>query len=294
MASPQANDFRSRILGMAVFAAMVSSRSASSRSGVRQIWGGSSVDRSGDRTPFLSQGALGRRQFLQGIAATGVVAGAGGLLTACGSSSTSSAPPVKGGGTRPLGGNLKVGVSGGRGQAPLDPHKGLTYLDRPGAQPPYQPLVQLDVNAQTEFILAESVEPHGSTSEWIIRLRPGITFHDGKDLTADDVIFTFNRIKKGNGGNGFSGAGSLGPMDLTGLKALDKHTVKVPMTKPYGSFIDQLAYWYYLYIVPAGFDPKTPNGTGAFTYQSFTPGQRSVFTRNKNYWKSTLPYVDTL
>ena len=64
------------------------------------------------------------------------------------------------------------------------------------------------------------------------------------------------------------------------------------MTSPYGSFTDQLAYWYYLYIVPTGFNPAKPNGTGAFKYQSFTPGQRSVFTRNTNYWKSGLPYVD--
>jgi peptide/nickel transport system substrate-binding protein len=75
---------------------------------------------------------------------------------------------------------------------------------------------------------------------------------------------------------------------------MDKHTVLVPMTSPYGSFLDQLAYWYYLYVVPAGFNPKQPNGTGPFKYQSFTPGQRSVFTRNPNYWKSGLPYADTL
>src|SRR5262249_22800794 len=43
-----------------------------------------------------------------------------------------------------------------------------------------------------------------------------------------------------------------------------------------------------------GFNPAKPNGTGAFKYQSFTPGQRSVFTRNPNYWRSRVPYVDTL
>src|SRR6185437_161303 len=52
--------------------------------------------------------------------------------------------------------------------------------------------------------------------------------------------------------------------------------------------------WYYLYIVPTGFNPAKPNGTGAFKYQSFTPGQRSVLTRNTNYWKSGLPYVDSV
>ena len=78
------------------------------------------------------------------------------------------------------------------------------------------------------------------------------------------------------------------------MKALDAHTVLVPMTSPYGSFLDQLSYWYYLYVVPTTFDPKKPNGTGPFKYQSFTPGQRSVFARNGSYWKSGLPYVDSL
>jgi peptide/nickel transport system substrate-binding protein len=234
---------------------------------------------------------LGRRQFLQGLAAAGAFAGVGGLAAGCGGSSapatggTSSASAPK-----RRGGNLKVGLTGGSGSDTLDPHNGLTYLDTARAQSLYQPLLQLNTAAQTEFVLAEEISPHGSTSEWVIRLRPGITFHDGKPLTADDVIFTMTRIVKGK----LTGSTPLGPVDVKGLKAMDKNTVLVPMTSPYGSFLDQLAYWYYLYVVPVGFNPKQPNGTGPFKYQSFTPGQRSVFTRNPNYWKSGLPYVDAV
>ncbi len=233
----------------------------------------------------------GRRQFLRGLAATGALAGAGSLLAACGGSSSSSpaSTPTAPAGAR-KGGALKVGLTGGSGSDTLDPHKGLTYLDTARAQSLYQPLLQLNAQAQTEFVLAEEISPHGSTSEWIIRVRPGITFHDGKPLGADDVIFTLTRIITGKLG----GATSLGPIDVKGLKKLDSRTVLVPMTSPYGSFIDQLAYWYYLYIVPAGFNPKQPNGTGPFAYQSFTPGQRSVFTKNPHYWKPGLPYVDSV
>jgi peptide/nickel transport system substrate-binding protein len=87
---------------------------------------------------------------------------------------------------------------------------------------------------------------------------------------------------------------SLGPVDLTKLKKVDDLTVSVPMTSPFGSFIDQLSYWYYLYIVPVGFDPSKPNGTGPFKYQSFTPGQQSTFVKNPNYWKPGLPYLDSV
>ena len=239
----------------------------------------------------LTSDPVGRRQFLRGLAVTGALAGTGGFLAACssGGSGTPSTSPSAGGAPR-RGGDLKVGLTGGSGSDTLDPHKGLTYLDTARAQSLYQPLLQLNTKAQTEFVLAEEISPHGSTSEWVIKLRSGITFHDGKPLTADDVIFTIRRIITGK----LTGANSLGPIDVKNLKALDKHTVQVPMTSPYGSFLDQIAFWYYLYVVPEGFDPKQPNGTGPFKYQSFTPGQRSVFVKNSGYWKSGLPYVDSV
>jgi len=235
------------------------------------------------------------------MAATGAVMSAGGLLAACGGSAgtagtagsaTPSATPT---GHR-KGGALRVGLTGSSGADTLDPHQGLTYLDTARAQSLYSPLAQLSTQAQTEFVLAEDngINPHRSTKEWIIKLRPGITFHDGRPLTADDVIFTFRRIKGGNKGAGFAGASSLGPMDLAGLKALDSHTVLVPFTQHYGSFLDQLGFWYYLYIVPVGFNPKKPNGTGPFKYQSFTQNVRSVFVRNENYFKPGLPYFDSV
>src|SRR5215468_1949717 len=176
--------------------------------------------------------SLGRRQFLRGVTATGALVGAGSFLAACSSSGPgtgASATPTSTGAPR-KGGNLKVGLTGGSGTDTLDPHKGLTYLDTARAQGLYQPLLQLNTKAQTEFVLAEEISPHGSTSKWVIRLRPGITFHDGKPLSADDVIFTLKRIISGP----LTGATPLGPVDVKGLKALDKRTVLVPMTSPYG------------------------------------------------------------
>jgi peptide/nickel transport system substrate-binding protein len=245
-----------------------------------------------DRRPEPDNGP-GRRDFLRGIAATGALASVGGLLAGCSSGASSSAPAKAAGsptGAPRRGGNLKVGLTGGSGTDTLDPHKGLTYLDTARAQALYQPLIQLNAQGQNEFVLAESISPRGSTSEWVIRLRPDITFHDGKALTSADVIFTLRRILSQK----LTGSTPLGPVNAKGLKALDAHTVLVPMTSPYGSFLDQLSYWYYLYVVPTTFDPKKPNGTGPFKYQSFTPGQRSVFARNGSYWKSGLPHVDSL
>jgi peptide/nickel transport system substrate-binding protein len=252
------------------------------------------VDRS-DRSDALASGAaLDRRHFLRGVAATGALVGAGGLLTACSGSgttgTTSSTAPT---GAPKRGGDLKVGITGGGPSDTIDPHKGLTYTDTSRLQSLYTPLVQLDANAELEYMLAESITPVSSNdfTQWEIKLKPGITFHDGKPLTAQDVVFTLNR----NVSNGFSGTIPLGPIDIKNTKATDAHTVLVKMTKPYSSFVNQLAAsWVYLYIAPVGFNPAKPVGTGPFMFKSFAPNARSVFTRNPNYWRSGLPYADTL
>src|SRR6202008_1299535 len=101
-----------------------------------------------------------------------------------------------------------------------------------------------------------------------IKLKPGITFHNGKALTAEDVVYTFNRIVSGK----LSGTNPLGPIDLKNTKAADNLTVTVKMLSPYSSFANQLAAsWVYLYIAPVGFNPKSSVGTGPFKYEKFTP-----------------------
>ncbi len=249
------------------------------------------MSRSDERsTPALRE-LPGRREFLRGIAATGVIATSSGLLAACTSDSKSTTTNPAAAAKPKRGGDLKIGLAGGSSSDTLDPHQGLTYLDTGRFEALYQPLVKLNKSAKVEYVLAESITPNSALTQWTIKLRPGVTFHSGKTLTSADVVYTINRIVS----NSYSGTLFFGPVDIKGVKAVDKLTVTVPMTSPFGSFVDQLAGgWYYLYVVPTGFNGKTFDGTGPFAYQSFTPGQRSVFVRNKNYWKPGLPYVDTL
>src|SRR5437879_3025835 len=98
--------------------------------------GGNLVERQDHGKPG---NALGRRQVLRGLAATGALAGAGGLLSACSSTSSGTAAASPTSTARRRGGALKVGLTGGSGSDTLDPHKGLTYLDTARAQSLYQP-----------------------------------------------------------------------------------------------------------------------------------------------------------
>jgi peptide/nickel transport system substrate-binding protein len=217
---------------------------------------------------------------------------AGGLATGCGSAShthNAAAPAA----ARPRrGGHLNVGMAGGSSSDTVDAHKSVTYLDTGRLQSLYEPLAQLDGQGNPENLLAESITPHNNgLTEWVIRLHKGVTFHNGKPLTADDVIFSFQRVLH----NSFSGKLGLGPIDIKNTTALDSHTVLVKMTRPFASFPQQLAsFWLYLFIVPVGYNPAKPIGTGPFIFQSFVPGQRSVFVRNPHYWRTGLPYVETL
>ena len=98
------------------------------------------------------------------------------------------------GAAAPARGQHQGGPAGGSSSDTLDPHQGLTYLDTGRFEALYQPLVKLDKEAKVEYVLAESITPNPALTEWIIKLRPGVTFHSGKNLTADDVVYTIHRI----------------------------------------------------------------------------------------------------
>ncbi len=246
------------------------------------------------RRDALGSGAgrdVSRRNFLRGLGGVAALVASGSILEACGSSSsaTSSASALTA--LKPRrGGTLKVGATGGGSADTLDAQNGYTTIDGARIGQLYQALISYDSKGNPVYELAESITPDSTAMNWTVRLRPGITFHDGKPLTADDVIFSFQRIL--NPKSPLPGASSLGPVDLAGLKKIDNLTVKIPYTQPYATLIDQMSYFYFQYIVPVGYNPSVPNGTGPYKYKSFTPGQQSTFVRNENFWKPGLPYLD--
>jgi peptide/nickel transport system substrate-binding protein len=228
--------------------------------------------------------------------AGGAALAAGGLLDAAGATG-SGATTLRSAAhsSKKRGGDLKVGLTGGGSTDTLNPfYGGISAIGTARAQQLYQPLVQLSNSAQVQYVLADEIVPNGSTSNWIIRLKKGVTFHNGKPFGADDVIYTLQTILNPKAPLG--GALVLSPVKVNGLKKIDNLTVEVPMSLPFGSFTEQLAaFWYFLYIAPDGWTKNDkPNGTGPFKYQSFTPGQQSVFVRNPNYWKAGLPYLDSV
>ncbi len=226
-----------------------------------------------------------RRQLLDRAAGGGTLLLAGSpLLSACGGSSPSAgtANPTRGG-------TLRFGVLGGSSADTLDANAGIIYPDFARAAALYDGLVAYGPGLEYEYVLAESIEPNATATQWTVRLRPGVRFHDGRPLTADDVIFTLNRILAGKlyGSIGLTGVTS------SGLRKRDPRTLQIDLEQPSTVLLPQLASIYSL-IVPVGYDPEHPIGTGAFKLESFVPGQQSTFVRNPHYFREGQPYLDRL
>jgi peptide/nickel transport system substrate-binding protein len=252
-----------------------------------------------DEREFRRPGESGltRAELLRRAAAGGAVfLGGPSLLAACGSSS-SSGSATKGATTSSAaikpGGNLRVGATGGGAKDTIDAHNAIADPDIVRISALYEPLAAPTADFKsTQMVLAESIEPvNGNAAMWDIRLRPGVEFTNGKTVTADDVIFSINRII--NPKNPGTGAASIGYINAKGMKKMDSTTVRVPLQFPNAGFVDDLGQ-YFNNIIPTDYDPKNPVGTAAWKYQSFTPGQQSVFVKNPNYWGKGRPFADQL
>jgi peptide/nickel transport system substrate-binding protein len=237
--------------------------------------------------PTSGRSHCSRREVLKAAAmGVGLVAG-GSVLGAC--SSSSAAAPALAFSKPKLGGTLKIGMTGGGADDVITPLVWPSALDGLRVFQLYNSLTALDKNAQPQLSLAEEFTPNSNATEWTIRLRKGITFHNGKPLTADDVIYTYQQIS--NPKNPLTGSILLAPVDVANIKKLDSLTMRVPCYHPYQSFYSNQACYQFM-IIPDGSNPGTVKvGTGPFKYESFTPGEQSTFTRNDNYWQSG-PYVD--
>ena len=233
---------------------------------------------------------ISRRQLIAGTAGLAALGG----LAACGSSgSSASTSPTQPAGTPKRGGNFRLGVTGGGSKDIMDGQNIITKPDQARLVTAFETLLLFDDNYQlTNDGLAESVT-QDNPKQYTIKLRQGIEFSNGKTLTADDVLYSFQRI--GTKGNGLTGYAATATMDIAGMKKLDKYTVRLPLKTP-DSTVPQTLASYTFCMVPVGYKayPHAQVGTGAYKLKSFTPGQQSVHTRNPNYWRSGEPYFDTV
>ena len=212
-----------------------------------------------------------------------------------------------------FGGELKASTIG-EGPKTFNPFNSKDNISSLLSEVMYDGLLSTDAETGEPIPkLAKSFEIIGN--DYIIHLRKGAKWSDGKEITADDVVFTWQNII-------FDGFGNTSTRDslvidgkLPSVEKIDKYTVKFSTIKPFAPFIRMLSTPiapkhifapavkkgkdYFYTFLSTNTDPKTFVTSGAFKLKEYVPAQRVVFERNPNYYiintnNEKLPYLDRL
>ena len=229
----------------------------------------------------VTRGAVSRREFLRYGSVLGL------------------STPVLGGLSGALGfglstGPVRAGTPGGTiryGQivpaASIDPVKiadggGITLISQVA-----ETLVLSAPDLSAQPLLAESWSPNADGTVWTFKLRKGVKFHNGKAMSADDVVATFDRLSDpAMGSNALSVF--TGMLSKGGTKKVDDLTVEFHLDAANGNFPYAVSTDNYnSVIIPADSTPEyeaTMIGTGPFKLEKYTPKVGASFVRNTEYW----------
>ncbi|NUO43950.1 MAG: ABC transporter substrate-binding protein, partial [Streptomyces sp.] len=171
----------------------------------------------------------------------------------------------------------------------LDPHLANLFADAARAKALYDKLADYGADLSAQPRLAETWEANKTLDRWQVTLRQA-TFHDGRPVTAADVLYSYRRIADPD--QAFRAKASLEPIDLDASRATGQRSIEFVLKRPTAEFPNVLAA-FGAYIVPdkaTEFDRK-PIGSGPFRFVSFAPGRSVVVRRYDDYWEGA-PHLD--
>src|SRR5581483_3116659 len=126
---------------------------------------------------------------------------------------------------------------------------------------------------------------------WVVKLRSGVQFHDGKPLTPADVVYSLLRHKDPATA---SKAKTLAEQ-ISDVKASGPNEVTITLAGPNADLPEILADSHFLIVKDGTKDfSTTAVGTGSFKLKEFTPGVHTVVVKNEHYWKPGLPHLDEI
>jgi peptide/nickel transport system substrate-binding protein len=147
-----------------------------------------------------------------------------------------------------------------------------------------------------EPLLATKWTPSEDGLTWTFDIRQGVTFHDGKPLTAEDVAWSLNYDRTESDTNQWASFFER----ITKVEATDDKTVTITLSEPWSALPDYLAL-FATAIYPKDFGGASaekmrtsPDGTGPFKLTKWSKGQQLVLGRNDAYWSKKQPYLDSV
>jgi peptide/nickel transport system substrate-binding protein len=216
----------------------------------------------------------GRRTFGAGLAGVAAL----GLLGS----------PIVQAQTPKRGGTIRVAFVGS--PVKVDPHTAAGAEEWAMLRGVYDGLVWTDETLTARPELAESWEASPDATVWTFKLRRGAKFHHGREVDADDVVFSFNRILDPATA---SPARSVFSM-IDKVEKLSPQVVRFTLKSPFAEFPPLVGGSFQAKIAPRDVTDlnKMPTGSGPFKLTEFVPGDHLTLTRFDGYWRDGEPYLD--
>lgn len=230
---------------------------------------------------LLASGKISRRQFLSSMSILGLTAS---VFPALWPATGHAATPKRGG-------TYRIGLSSASTAESLDPATyGTGIINHFMVGAIGNCLTEIDHNGAVIPELAESWEASPGADAWTFRLRQDVTFHNGKTLTAEDVIASFNHHR----GEDTKSAGKTLLKAVTDIRKIDDRTVVFKLESGNADF-PYIVSEYFFIIFPAKdglSDWKSGIATGGYKLTEFEPGVSYVGERNPDYWKEGRAHFD--
>lgn len=160
----------------------------------------------------------------------------------------------------------------------------------------------LTIGASGEILpgIAKSWYVEEDNLTWVFNLRKGAKFHNGVEITAEDVKFTYERLINPNVGSpnnwyleqveGYQDFSSRRAREVSGIKILDRYRISLKLSSPYSGFLLNLSQFSCSIISKEGLDKGEVVGCGAYTIESRN-NEGCVLKAFKGYYAGT-PYID--
>ena len=196
------------------------------------------------------------------------------------------------------GGTLRAGMQ--TDPVGLDPHLSTATATRNMMENVYDTLVMYSAEGRYVPGLAESWITSADGMTWTFQIRRGVKFHNGRTMTADDVIYSLNRIRDPNIKS--PRAGDFAEVDV--ISASGPNTIVIRLKRPFSPLLAKLSSSLNV-IVPKEIVARdgdlhtNPTGTGPFRFVGYAPQQRLTLVRSGDYWERDsggrrLPYLDRI
>ena len=238
------------------------------------------------------KGELSRRALLVKAGAVGAGAIAAGSLAGGAKAATKrsfATPKIR------YGGRLIFGLeSDPVAVAPFGMAPGAAHW---GKEATYDSLAEFDKGLNIKPALATSWKVESKTSI-LFTLRQGVKFHNGKEFTADDVVYSVKNMKNPPLPGSLTVAANV-PATIIDAQAVSKYVVRLRLSAPDARILGIFAWQRYTPMVPEGlYDQinvsRNAIGTGPYKMVGFNPLDRVELLRNESFWKTGQPYMDAI